>query len=179
MAERATKGIDPLAPGARAIQGLRAGVVTRTIAGGVDYALVIATTFGTYIAWAILLFLLDPRSYELPTWPFFYFLIIGFTYLVLYLWVAFATRGRTIGAGLMGVRVVGRKGKRMRWFPALLRAGFCAVFPVGLFWCAVSRENRSVQDIVLRTSVIHDWPTPKTEVVIDDIDLKRADLGDA
>ena len=30
-------------------------------------------------------------------------------------------------------------------------------FPVGLFWVAFSRENRSLQDVVLRTSVIHDW----------------------
>ena len=40
---------------------------------------------------------------------------------------------------------------------ALLRAAFCVAFPIGLFWCVVSRKNRSVQDVVLRTSVIHDW----------------------
>jgi uncharacterized RDD family membrane protein YckC len=178
VAERRGKGIDPLAPGARAIQGLRAGVVTRVLAGGVDYALVIVTTFGTWLAWAVLLFLLDPRDYQVPSWPLYYFVVIGFTYMVLYLWLAFATTGRTIGAGLMGLRVVGRKGRRLRWIPALLRAGFCAVFPIGLFWCAVSRENRSVQDILLRTSVIHDWPIPKTEVQIGDAALKRVDLGD-
>ncbi len=61
----------------------------------------------------------------------------------------------------------------------MLRAGFCVVFPIGLFWCAVSRENRSVQDVVLRSSVIHDWPTPKTEVEIDDVALKRIDLDGA
>jgi uncharacterized RDD family membrane protein YckC len=144
MSERRVKGIDPLTPGARAIQGLRAGVVTRVAAGGIDYALVVTMTFGTYAAWAVLLFLLDPRDYSPPSWPFFYFLVIGLCYLVLYLWLAFATNGRTVGAGIMGVRVVGRKGTRMRWFSALLRAGFCAVFPIGLFWCAVSRENRSV-----------------------------------
>jgi uncharacterized RDD family membrane protein YckC len=179
MAERRGKGIDPLAPGARAIQGLRAGVVTRVLAGGVDYALVIVTTLGTWVAWAVFLFLLDPRDYEVPSWPLYYFVVIGLTYMVVYLWLAFATTGRTIGGGLMGLRVVGRKGRRMRWIPALLRAGFCALFPIGLFWCAVSRENRSVQDIVLRTSVIHDWPIPKTEVEIDDVALKRVDLGEA
>ena len=178
MAERRPKNIDPLAPGARAIQGLRAGVITRVIAGGVDYALVIGTTLGTYVAWAVLLFLLDPRDYSFPSWPFLYFLVIGLFYLLVYLWLAFATNGRTIGAGIMGVRVVVRKGRRLRWFPALLRAAFCTVFPIGLLWCAISRENRSVQDIVLRTSVIHDWPIPKTEVEIDDIALKRVDLGE-
>jgi uncharacterized RDD family membrane protein YckC len=131
------------------------------------------------VAWAVLLFLLDPRDYTFPSWPFLYFLVIGFFYLVVYLWIAFATNGRTLGAGVMGVRVVGRKGRKMRWIPALLRAGFCAVFPVGLFWCAVSRENRSVQDIVLRTSVIHDWPIPRQEVDIEDVALKRIDRGEA
>jgi uncharacterized RDD family membrane protein YckC len=179
MVERRVKDLDPLKPGARAIQGLRAGVVTRVAAGGIDYALVAVVTVGTYVAWAVLLFLLDPRDYTLPTWPFFVFLVLGLSYLVLYLWLAFATTGRTVGAGIMGVRVVGRKGQRMRWFPALLRAAFCAVFPIGLFWCAVSRENRSVQDIVLRTSVIHDWPVPKSEVEIADIALKRAELGES
>jgi hypothetical protein len=28
---------------------------------------------------------------------------------------------------------------------------------IGLGWAALSRQNRSVQDIVLRTSVIYDW----------------------
>ena len=28
---------------------------------------------------------------------------------------------------------------------------------IGLLWVALSRENRSVQDLVLRTSVVYDW----------------------
>jgi hypothetical protein len=31
------------------------------------------------------------------------------------------------------------------------------VFPIGVLWVAVNRENRSVQDIVLRTSVVYEW----------------------
>jgi uncharacterized RDD family membrane protein YckC len=177
MSERrpATR-IDPLAPGARAIQGLRAGVITRVIAGGIDYAVIFGFAVGCYLAWAALLFLLDPRSFAFPSWTLAQFVLIGFVAMVFYLWLAFATTGRTIGARVMGVRVVGRKGTRMRWSVALLRAGFCTVFPIGLFWCAISRENRSVQDIVLRSSVIHDWPTPTTEVTIADADLKRPHL---
>lgn len=30
-------------------------------------------------------------------------------------------------------------------------------FTIGLLWVAVSRENRSAQDLALRTSVIYDW----------------------
>jgi hypothetical protein len=31
------------------------------------------------------------------------------------------------------------------------------LFPILLLWVAVSRQNRSVQDLVLRTSVVYDW----------------------
>jgi uncharacterized RDD family membrane protein YckC len=31
------------------------------------------------------------------------------------------------------------------------------VFPVGLLWCAVSGENRSLADLLVRTSVVYDW----------------------
>jgi uncharacterized RDD family membrane protein YckC len=167
--------VDPLKPGARAIQGLRAGVVTRTVAGAIDYALVVVATVGTYLGISAVMFLFNPISFDFPDWPFFVFLLIGFGYLVLYLWLAFATTGRTLGARIMGVRVVGFRGGRMRWIPALLRALFVAAFPVGLFWAALSRENRSLQDTVLRTSVIHDWPLPKDEIAITDADLKRID----
>jgi hypothetical protein len=30
-------------------------------------------------------------------------------------------------------------------------------FPVGLFWIVVSRDNRSVQDLLLRSAVVYDW----------------------
>jgi uncharacterized RDD family membrane protein YckC len=31
------------------------------------------------------------------------------------------------------------------------------VFPLGLFWSAVSKRNASVHDLIFRTSVIYDW----------------------
>ncbi len=38
-----------------------------------------------------------------------------------------------------------------------MRSAFCTVFPFGLLWVIPSGANRSVQDVVLRTSVIYDW----------------------
>jgi uncharacterized RDD family membrane protein YckC len=65
--------------------------------------------------------------------------------------------GRTYGDHVMGLRVVGRRSERV-WPPtALLRAVFCVGFPVGLLWCGVSSSRRSLQDVVLRTTVIYDW----------------------
>jgi uncharacterized RDD family membrane protein YckC len=57
----------------------------------------------------------------------------------------------------MGVRVVSRKGGRLGWLVALARAAFSVGFPIGLGWALVSKRNRSVQDVVLRTIVIYDW----------------------
>jgi len=174
MAEKGTgPQINPIPVKARAFQGLRAGVVSRSMAGGVDYLLVAATTLGTYLGVVVFLFLLDPRGFQPVTWTFGEFLVLGFVYMIVYLTVSFATSGRTIGARLMGLRVVGRKGTRMRWVPAFLRAGFCTVFPIGLFWCAVSRQNRSIQDVVLRTSVIHAWPVAATAPTPLDAESRR------
>jgi uncharacterized RDD family membrane protein YckC len=165
--------INPIPPRARGFQGLRAGVVSRCLAGAVDYLLVIGATLGTYVGIVVLLFLLDPRDFKAPTWKFGQFLILGFVYMFVYLTASFATTGRTIGGRLMGLRVVGRKGTKMRWIPAALRGGFCTAFPVGLLWCAISRENRSIQDIVLRTSVIHEWPVAPAAPALLDAEARR------
>ena len=45
----------------------------------------------------------------------------------------------------------------MRLIGALLRAVGYVVFPIGLLWVAISPANRSVQDVILRSSVIYDW----------------------
>ena len=39
----------------------------------------------------------------------------------------------------------------------LLRALLYLIFPPGFLWAAVSGRNASLQDLVLRTSVVHDW----------------------
>jgi uncharacterized RDD family membrane protein YckC len=164
MTDDATKAgphrLDPIPPRAREFQGLRAGVVSRTAAGAIDYALIAAVTVGTYLTAAVVKFLVNPTGYQLPQWPFWWFLVIGFTLMVSYLTLAFGTRGRTLGDRIMGLRVVGHHGTRMWWGIAFVRAVLCTAVPIGLWWCAISRENRSLQDLFLRTSVIHEWPVP-------------------
>jgi hypothetical protein len=41
--------------------------------------------------------------------------------------------------------------------PSFVRAALYAIFPIGLLWVLGSGQNRSLQDLVLRTSVIYDW----------------------
>ena len=86
-----------------------------------------------------------------------FFILYGYALNVAYWTIGWATGGRTIGNLVMGLRVVNHKGERLRWAGAFLRALFCTIFIPGLFWVIVSGANRSVQDVVLRTSVIYDW----------------------
>jgi uncharacterized RDD family membrane protein YckC len=57
----------------------------------------------------------------------------------------------------MGLRVLGRGGRPLRLVGAAIRAVFVVVVPIGIAWVLVSRDNRSLQDIVLGTRVVYDW----------------------
>lgn len=142
---------------ARVYQGQRAGVVSRTIAATIDFVVAVAFVGGCYVAWAAVVFLLNPTGFSMPAVRPIWFLFAGGAFLFLYFTASWATNGQTYGAHVMGLRVVNFRGKRLRPIGAALRAAFCVGLPIGLFWCAVSRQNRSVQDVALRTSVIYDW----------------------
>jgi uncharacterized RDD family membrane protein YckC len=142
---------------ARPYQGHRAGLVSRLVAASVDLGVTLATLVVIYAAWTTLVFILDPHGFRFPMPTLLVDWLVWMIVLTIYLTAAWATTGRSYGQHLMGLRVVNMHGGRLRAWAALLRAVFCVVFPVGLFWVAISRENRSLQDLVLRTSVIHDW----------------------
>jgi len=151
--------VDAVPREARPFQGHRAGIVSRSIANTVDLALVQLSVFGTYLGWAGFRFLLNPTGFSMPPLTFAKWLILSGSLLFAYFFVSWATTGRTYGDHLMGLRVVGFRGTRMRPAGAAVRALFCCLVPIGLFWVVVSRQNRSVQDTVMRTSVIYDWET--------------------
>ena len=150
-----------LPTGARAFQGQRAGFVSRAVAAGIDVALIFVVVLTTVAVLWMLSFILNPTtpgSAAGDRVPELYILVAyGYWLNWIYWTVCWATSGRTIGNLVMGVRVVGRKGDRLGWGVAAIRSAFCAVFPFGLLWVIVSGSNRSVQDVVLRSSVIYDW----------------------
>jgi uncharacterized RDD family membrane protein YckC len=127
------------------------------VAAAIDGIVVIGALLGVYAGFAVVLFMVDPRNFELPDVGLFVTGLAAFAGLVVYLTVFWWVSGRTYGCLVMGLRVVGRRGNRLGLLGALLRALFCAAFPIGLLVVALSRENRSVQDMVLQTSVIYDW----------------------
>ncbi len=150
-------GFSPVPREARPYQGQRAGLVTRMVAAVIDGVVVGLVLLVGYAAFAVLLFMVDPRNFTFPEVQLLFSLTAAFLVLVVYLTIAWWISGRSYGCLVMGLRVVGYRGENLRLFGALVRALFCAVFPIGLLWVAASRQNRSVQDTFLRTSVIYDW----------------------
>lgn len=153
---------------ARDIQGDRAGFVTRALANAVDVLVSLVIVGAGYVALVVGALVLDPTSPRVPSTPFFLFVLATGVVLWVSFVVAWATTGRTIGARVMGLRVVNFRGRRLRPLGAALRATSCVMFLPGLFWVILSGENRSLQDTVLRTQVIYDWtkrPEPPPQVV--------------
>jgi uncharacterized RDD family membrane protein YckC len=161
--------ISPVPKEARPYQGQPAGIVTRVIANTVD-ALVVCVVLGAgYVGWASALFLVDPRGFEFPSVSLLFSLTAGTLVSLVYLWLSWWLAARTYGGHVMGLRVLGRHGHRLGPLRSLARAGFCVVFPVGLFWCVVSPQRRSVQDVALWTGVVYDW-RPRAGEELDDVD---------
>jgi uncharacterized RDD family membrane protein YckC len=153
--------VDQVPKGAREFQGHRAGIISRVLANSVDFVVMLIALVGGYIVWFAIDFILQAHTFKPPKPTLSIAMLGGFIFLFCYFTIAWATTGRTIGNVVLGLRVVNYRGNRVRWLLSALRAAFCIAFLPGLFWVIVSKSNRSVQDVVLRTSVIYDW-TVKT-----------------
>jgi uncharacterized RDD family membrane protein YckC len=146
-----------LSPSVRARQGSRAGVVSRTIAAGIDFVVIVLAQAALFGAIVGVLFLLSPRHFSWPSGLEWSFPAVGFFIAVPYLTFCWCSTGRSYGDALLGLRVISRDGRHLSVAVALLRAVICVLFPIGLFWSAISAANRSIQDVIVRSSVIHDW----------------------
>jgi uncharacterized RDD family membrane protein YckC len=142
---------------ARYFQGDRAGFVSRLVANLIDVAVTAFIVGALYLGIVGLVFVVNPTDPRVPSTPFALLVFIGIGVLWLIFTVAWATGGRTFGAKVMGLRVVNFRGQRLLWPGSALRATFCLAFMPGLLWVAVSGQNRSLQDTVLRTHVVYDW----------------------
>jgi uncharacterized RDD family membrane protein YckC len=146
-----------IAEGSRAsIQGTRAGLITRSIANIADLVVVTLLVAAGYFAVAATRFLLSPTTFSFPAPSPETLLILGLWLLAVYFAITWAVVGGTYGDRLLGLRVTDDRGGRLGWGRCATRAVLCTLFPIGLVWVLVSRENRSVQDVLLRTSVVYD-----------------------
>ena len=149
--------VTPVPRQARAYQGRHAGVISRLAAAVIDAAVVAAVLAVGYAAIAGLSFMLSPRAFAFPRASIAFNMVAAFAVTVVYLTLAWGLVGRSYGKVVMGLRVLGPRGRRLRLPGALLRAVACTLFPIGLLWCAVSPDSRSLQDLLLRTSVVYSW----------------------
>jgi uncharacterized RDD family membrane protein YckC len=134
-----------------------AGIVTRLLVAGIDAGVVALIAGSLYLGVSGLVFMLGPGSFTWPQPEPFITLPLLFVLTTTYLTLGWATTGRSYGAGLIGVRVLSGRRELLGWTRAGIRAVLCVVFPIGLLWAAVSRNRRSVQDALLRSTVIYDW----------------------
>jgi len=125
----------------------------------VDATVVAATVGVVYLVWAVVRFMRRPVNFSWPRVTFGIVIVVALVACVLYLTASWSTTGRSVGKRLFGLRLVGRDGERVRLIQAFLRALTCTLFPMLLYWAAISSQNRSIHDLVMRTSVIYDWRT--------------------
>jgi uncharacterized RDD family membrane protein YckC len=146
----------PVGPSEREqLTGRPAGFVTRAAANATDVAVTLGVLALCYAAVAGTRFLLAPTSFRLVAPEFAWVVLAAGAGLALYWTAAWAGPGRTYGDRLMGLQVVGHGGGRVHVLHAAVRAVLCVLFLPGLFWVLVSRRNRSVQDLLVRTAVVY------------------------
>jgi uncharacterized RDD family membrane protein YckC len=147
-----------LPSGARQFQGERAGIVSRGIAAAIDLGVVVALVVGFVVARSVWTYFFADDTPLRLRWPSRLGLSsIGGGLLALYLAWGWARTGRTAGKRVLGLALVRATGGRVAAPIAVLRAVLYVVFPLGFFWSAVSRSQRSVQDLMLGTAVVYDW----------------------
>lgn len=141
----------------RVYQGQHAGLVSRFVADAVDLIVVTGVVAIVYFAVGAFRFVVDAGDFRWPVLGPAPLSTLAWFLLVFYLAWGWSGTGRTVGKQVLGLRVVGRRGGRLRFSVALLRSLICVLFPAGLLWCAISRERHSVADAIMRTSVVYDW----------------------
>ena len=138
-------------------RGQPAGVVSRSLAGTIDVALLGVIVVVGYLGFSGLRFLWDPKGFSLGTIHWLAALLVGEVLLTLYWTACWATSGRSYGDRVLALRVCDARGRRLHVVRALARAVLCVVFPLGLLLSALTATKRSLSDLLLRTAVRYDW----------------------
>lgn len=142
---------------AQPAQGQPAGLVTRSFAAALDGVVVAVVLVATWVGWNAVRFLVNPRSFAFGDTHVLLGFAAGWTLSVVYLTLAWALTGRTYGCHVMGLRVVDRRGRKLRLWVALLRAVLYTTVPIGLLWSARGGAHASLQDVVVGSRVVYAW----------------------
>lgn len=145
-------------PRARAMQGRRAGIVTRLLGVAIDVGVVFVLYTGVLWAYAVIHYLLTSQPLELPTPDTWVRILVAGGVAFFYLVSAWASTGRTVGAQLLGLAVVTDRGGPLSTGRAAARALVCILIGgPSLVWVLVSRKNAAIHDLLCRTAVVYDW----------------------
>jgi len=162
---------------ARSFHGEPAGLVTRTLANVVDLIVVAALLAAGYLGVAGVLFLRRGADFSFPIVSFQIGYAVWFAAWIAYMAVGWGLNGRTYGDQLLGLRVRTIDGGEVRRVRAVLRAALCAIAPLLLIWVAFSRQQRSVQDLIVGTHVVYDWGGSRPAVGSGDAVGVRVDVA--
>jgi uncharacterized RDD family membrane protein YckC len=152
-----TERFDTVPAAARPFHGRPAGLITRVLANAIDLLVVTVLVVAVYAGVCGALFLRRGASFTFPTVTYAQAYWAWFAALVVYFAWSWATTGRTYGDRVLGLRVQRRDDRAIGLWLSLIRAVLCAGFPFLLLWVALSRERRSVQDLLVGTHVVYDW----------------------
>lgn len=143
------------------VSGHYAGVFTRFLAFVIDMAFVLFMygVIATGVRLAVDMFLGVERA-ETSGEPVLWSVGLALWALV-YLATALTITGRTIGKGLLGLKVVTREGGPLGARQALVRVVTfpLSVIPAGLGFVGVlvGRERRALHDVLAGSAVVYDW----------------------
>ena len=158
------------------MRGHRAGLVSRLLADAVDLTIAGIILFGALVAFAVVRYMVGAEPLQLPRISGIFTAAAYPITVFLYLSISWSRHGRSVGKGLVGLRVVQNDGGPLGWFRATMRAFLCTVVGgLSLLWSVFSSRNAAVHDLVLHTTVVHDWsdevrtelPPPETTLALD------------
>jgi uncharacterized RDD family membrane protein YckC len=159
------------------MRGRRSGLVSRLLADAVDLAVAGIILFGALVGFAVVRYMVGSAPLRLPRVSGIFTAAAYPITVWLYLAISWSRHGRSVGKALVGLRVVRNDGSRMGRLRATIRALVCTLFPLSLFWALFSSRNAAVHDLLLQTTVVHDWsdevrteiPPPESTLAADDI----------
>jgi uncharacterized RDD family membrane protein YckC len=146
----------------------RAGFVSRGLAFAVDFAVVLVGY--PAIVWSIAI-VVGLLRFEQPTYPDlepWASGLVSAAWPVAYFTGAWVAAGRTVGQGLLGLRVIGRRHERVRVVQSFLRCWTMLLtsFVVGPLWLLVSRSRLAIHDRISHTQVVYDRAPRRAKVTV-------------
>lgn len=140
----------------------RAGIASRLLATAIDVLMVLL--IGASLLFAVAAFrLLWGGDFDVVTGSEIQNRSVAVLVLFAYLGYGWGLNGRTLGQILLGLRVVRADGSDVSFSRGFVRSLLYLVLPIGLAWALFSRRSASLQDLWLRTVVVHDWGHVPTE----------------